>query len=489
MAFPSLEPRIVWRHFATLCAIPRPSKHEDALRNQLRQWAEQRGLTVLQDEAGNLILRKPATPGMEDRKTVTLQGHIDMVCQKNDGTDHDFHRDPIRPVLKDGWLAAEDTTLGADNGIGVALALAALEADDLAHGPLEVLLTVDEEAGMGGARNLPTGLLQGELLLNIDTEEWGALYLGCAGGMDTYVTSRWLPQSPTAGHVACQITVKGLTGGHSGIDIHRERGHAIKLLVRLLRDMEGNGIPLALASFKGGTSRNALPREATALVVLAPELRQRLQQRCDTLTAQFRSELAGVDEGVTVIVTAVDLPDGVMPAADKRRIMAALHAAPQGIKRWSLQAPDVVETSLNLGVVNIGQGDAEAVFMLRSLVDTAAAELAAELSDLFLLAGMEVQRVGAYPGWKPEPASPLLALTQEVFRREFGTEPEIKVIHAGLECGLIGGKYPYMDMISFGPDIVGAHAPGERVHIESVARCWQLLRALLAAVPPRGAIQ
>jgi dipeptidase D len=485
MEFPALEPAIVWHHFADLCRIPRPSKHEEAIRSHLRQWADQRGLSIAEDDAGNLVIRKPATPGYEDRLPVTLQGHLDMVCQKNDGVEHDFHRDPIRPRLQDGWLVAADTTLGADNGIGVALALAALEADDLHHGPLEVLLTVDEEAGMGGARNLSPDLLQGRLLLNIDTEEWGALYLGCAGGLDVVTTTQWKSEPLPADHSVVAITVKGLHGGHSGIDIHRERGHAIKLLVRLLRDMEERGIGLRLMSLKGGSARNALPREANAQIAIPTEQISALCTRSEALGTQFRTELSGTDEGVTVEVT--EMPAAatgqVMSTADQRRILASLHAAPQGVKRWSVQAHDTVETSLNLGVVDISEGQMEAVFMLRSLVDAAAAELAAEVCDLFGLAGMHVERVGAYPGWKPNPDSPLLALTKQVFQQEFGTEPETKVIHAGLECGLIGGKYPAMDMISFGPDITGAHAPGERVDVASVARCWHLLRALLAAVP------
>ena len=486
----TLQPQIVWQHFATLCAIPRPSKHEAALRTRLRAWADERGLHAAEDAAGNLIIRKPATAGMADRPTVTLQGHLDMVCQKNDGIDHDFHRDPIRPRLeqRDGaqWLVAAETTLGADNGIGVALALAALEADDLAHGPLEVLLTVDEEAGMGGARRLQDDQLEGELLINLDTEEWGALYLGCAGGLDAIASGRWQAEALPAGHVVLNLSVKGLHGGHSGIDIHRERGHGIKLLIRLLRRLEDDGMALRLASLQAGSSRNALPREASALIALPAAQLAALHRLCETQAAEFRAELAGVDEGVNIVVTAGTAAE-VMVAADQRRILAALHAAPQGIKRWSLQAPGVVETSLNLGVIRIAKGEVEAVFMLRSLVDTAARELAAELGDLFGLAGMSVQGVGAYPGWQPDPASPLLALTRQVYQREFGATAELKVIHAGLECGLIGGQYPQMAMISFGPDIVGAHAPGERVEVASVARCWQLLRALLAAVPARAA--
>jgi dipeptidase D len=486
MNIATIEPTIVWKHFDTLCRIPRPSKHEQRLRDELLNWAKGRGLSTLVDAAGNLILRKPATAGMENRPTVTLQGHIDMVCQKNDGISHDFHRDPIQAVLKDGWLGAEHTTLGADNGIGVALALAAVEADDIAHGPLEVLLTVDEEAGMGGARHLPEGVLKGELLLNIDTEEWGAVYLGCAGGMDSVVTSHWQAEAMPTGHRPLRITVKGLMGGHSGIDIHRERGHAIKLLVRLLRTLENAGIALRLASFTGGSARNALPREAQAVVAVAEGDLDALRSQCAQLGHQFRLGLAGVDEGVTVLVEeTADQALEIMAKEDQQRILAALHAAPQGVQRWSQQAADTVETSLNLGVIRIAEGQAEAVFMLRSLVDNAAVELAATLADLFKLAGMTVEHMGAYPGWRPNPQSALLALTQQVFQREFGLTPEIKVIHAGLECGLIGGKYPTMDMISFGPDIVGAHAPGERVDVASVDRCWQLLKALLAAIPEK----
>lgn len=481
----ALEPRLVWQHFATLCAIPRPSKKEAALRAHLRAWAEARALEVEEDATGNLILRKPATPGFESAPVVTLQGHLDMVCQKNDAIDHDFERDPIRPVLRviDGakWLVAEQTTLGADNGIGVALALAALDADDLQHGPLEVLLTVDEEAGMGGARRLSSESLRGSLLINMDTEEWGALYVGCAGGLDVSTTTCWQDEVAPDGYVGLKVAVAGLMGGHSGIDIHRERGHAIKLLVRLLRDLETRGIALRVSAIKGGTSRNALPREAFALLSVPASDVSEVRARCEVLMQQFRLELSGVDEGVRVVVADAQVAT-VMPQADQQRVLRALHAAPQGIKRWSLQAPGVVETSLNLGVLTLGEGTMQAVFMLRSLVDAAAAELAEEVCDLFALAGMETKRIGTYPGWRPNLASPLLAQTRQVFETEFGHPAELKVIHAGLECGLIGGAYPQMDMISFGPDIAGAHAPGEGVRVDTVAGCWQLLKALLLEV-------
>lgn len=481
--FCHLEPAPVWRHFATLCAIPRPSKREAALKKHVCDWAEARGIVVEEDGGGNLILRVPATPGHEMAPTVTLQGHLDMVCQKNGGVAHDFERDPIRPARcrRDGaeWVVAEHTTLGADNGVGVALALAALEASDLVHGPLEVLLTVDEEAGMGGARRLAGDRLRGSLLINMDTEEWGALYVGCAGGLDVCVATLWRDEAMPSGHETWKVTVSGLAGGHSGIDIHCERGHAIKLLIRVLRDVEAQGVALRLASVRGGTSRNALPREAHAVFSVPAAAVAAMMARCEALAQQFRLELSGVDEGVAITL-APAVAETVMPEVDQQRLLRALHAAPQGVRRWSQQAPGVVETSLNLGVLTLDRGTFDAVFMLRSLVDAAATELASEVCDLFALAGMETRCIGTYPGWRPNPASPLLARARRVFAREFGGEAELKVIHAGLECGLIGGAYPRMDMISFGPDITGAHAPGEGVRVDTVAKCWQLLRALLA---------
>lgn len=435
----------------------------------------------MEDAAGNLILRKRATPGMEHRPMITLQGHLDMVCQQNADGGHDFFRDPIRPVLKDGWLCAENTTLGADNGIGVALALAALEAEEIAHGPLEVLLTVDEEAGMGGAQGLPAGLLQGRLLINLDTEEWGQFYLGCAGGLDVVVESVCGSEAVPAGHQVFSLTVKGLQGGHSGIDIHHERGHAIKLLVRLLRALEQE-MPLRLARLEGGTARNALPREAVALIALPTAASTRLAAWAASIEALLRDELAEADPGLSVAAIPAQV-ETVLPLADQRRLLAALHAAPQGVRRRSQRIAGVVETSDNLGVIRIAEGRAEATFMVRSLIDRCAQELAAEIIDLFALAGCAARPVGPYPAWTPQPDSPLAALAQLVYTKEFAAPAGFQVIHAGLECGIIGAKYPGMQMISFGPDIRGAHAPGERVEVASVGRCWHLLKALLAGLP------
>lgn len=478
-----LEPVVVWEHFQTLCDIPRPSKHEQALRDYLQGWAELRGLETVIDQTGNLIVRKAATPGFENRIGVVLQGHLDMVCQANSGTVHDFFHDPIRPVLKDGWLIAENTTLGADNGIGVALGLAVLSSDDIQHGPIEVLMTLDEEAGMGGALGLEPGLLQGRMMINIDTEEWGEFYMGCAGGVDVNVQRGYQAEPLPAGYEVCQLAVSGLSGGHSGADIHLGRGNANKVLIRLLRELEAV-TTLRIASFNGGTARNALAREAFAVVAYPAADSDKVAAKLDAYQALMRFELAGVDEGVTLAAN-VGRTDTVLALADQQTIFAALHAAPHGVKRMSQRVSGVVETSNNLGVIAIGEGKVFANMMVRSLLDSGYQNLASEIAALFRLADFDVQSEGGYPGWAPNPASPLLALFQDVYQREFGAQSGVQVIHAGLECGIIGSKYPAMDMVSFGPNIRGAHAPGERVEVASVGKAWQLLQAVLAAVPPQ----
>jgi len=479
LVFNNLGPASVWRHFATLCAIPRPSKGEALLREHLRQWAVERGLETHVDAAGNLVVRKLASRGCEAAPGVVLQSHLDMVCQKNGDTAHDFARDPIVPVLHDGWLVAEETTLGADNGIGVALMLAALEDASLVHGPLEALFTVDEECGMGGARGLDPQVLQGQLLLNLDTEEWGQFYLGCAGGVDVNVSRAGESDLVPAGYVGLCIDVRGLRGGHSGVNIHEGRGSAIKLLVRVLRDMERRW-PLRLATLSGGTARNALPREAHATLAVPGEAMETVAEMMADLQATFRGELAGVDENVSVSFSSSTV-ERVMAPAQQTAWLASLHAAPQGVLRMSVTVPGVVETSVNLGVVDLQPQAGKASFMVRSLVDSAGVELANQILSLFELSGIAAEVSGHYPGWSPNPASPLLALCRDVFRREFGGEAMTQVIHAGLECGLIGGKYPCMDMVSFGPTIRGAHAPGEAVDVASVGDCWRLLQAVLAA--------
>ena len=478
--FDDLEPTIVWSHFARLCAIPRPPKNEALLRDHLQEWASVRGLKSFVDEIGNLIIRKPATAGRESVPGVVLQAHLDMVCQSNAGTVHDFSRDPISPVLRDGWLLAENTTLGADNGIGVALALAALEDNSFAHGPLEALFTVDEEDGMGGARGLTGDALGGRLLLNLDTEEWGEFYLGCAGGIDVNVQRQGASEAVPEGWQGRRIEVRGLRGGHSGMNVNEGRGSAIKLLVRVLRQVERHW-PMRLSSLSGGSARNAIPREAFATVALPPQALAEFDALLAGLQNIFRAELAGIDEKVCVSSTPCAV-EQVMQASEQALWLASLHAAPQGVRRMSLAMPGVVETSDNLGVLKLDPQGGECCFMVRSLFDSAGIELADEIASLFALSGTRAEQSGYYPGWKPNPASSLLAKCQSAFRETYGADAKTQVVHAGLECGIIGGKYPDMDMVSFGPTIHGAHAPGEAVEVASVEKCWRLLKAILAAI-------
>jgi len=483
MDFSTLSPRPVWRHFQTLCAIPRASKAEGPLRQALDAWAQARGLATLTDAAGNLLIRKPASAGREHYPGVILQGHLDMVCQQNEGSAHDFARDAIAATLKDGWLVAENTTLGADNGIGVALALAALEADELAHPPLEVLLTVDEEAGMGGAQGLKPDWLHGRRLINLDTEEWGQLYVGCAGGIDVNVSYTTASEPLPAAWRTAKLSVGGLLGGHSGVDIHRGRGNAIKLLVRALRELPEGGL-WRLVSLAGGNARNALPREASAMIAVAPESHAALEQAVAASAATLAREFDGIEERLALrLGEAETRATEMLTAADQQVLLAALNAAPCGVKAMSHQLPGVVETSNSFGVLTMSEGVVRANFMVRSLVDSAALALAREIADLFALIGADCAASDGYPGWTPAPKSPLLALAQRVYAREFGADAALQVIHAGLECGIIGAKYPGLDMISFGPTIHGAHAPGERVELASVEQSWKLLTAILAALP------
>jgi dipeptidase D len=473
-----LEPNKVWRHFSLLCATPRHSKQEAALRDKIAAWAKERGLEHAVDQAGNLLIRKPGSEGREAEAAVALQAHLDMVCQANSGIAHDFSKDPITPVIKDGWLVAENTTLGADNGIGVAMALAALEEADLSHPPLEVLLTTDEESGMSGAHGLQPGVLRATRMLNLDTEEWGEFYLGCAGGCDVNVSRQFPLEAAPHGHVFRRIALAGMRGGHSGIDIHRGRGNANKALVRFLREVDRDG-RLRLAGFAGGSARNALPRESWAVVAMAPAEEEGWRRKLEEFAALLNEELSDQESGIVLALQPAEAQP-VLAARDQELLLEALHAAPCGVKRMSGAVAGVVETSNNLGVMALSEGRFTANLMVRSLRDSGTTMLAAEIESLFRLAGCTVELAGAYPGWTPNPHSELLALCQQVYAKEFGAPAATQVIHAGLECGIIGAKYPGLDTISFGPTIRGAHAPGEHVEIASVARCWQLLKAILA---------
>ena len=477
-----LQPAIVWSHFATLCAIPRPSYREEALKKHLSAWADERGIAHFEDAVGNLILHKPASPGCESAPGVILQGHLDMVCQANKGTVHDFEHDSIQTVLRDGWLVAENTTLGADNGIGVALALAALEAEGLEHPALEVLLTINEESGMDGARGLVPGTLQGQLLINLDTEEWGHFYLGCAGGLDVEVRhiseTEPLPQD----YAVLRFDVSGLRGGHSGIDIHLGRGNAIKLLAEALRDLAAH-TDVRLIEMQGGSARNAIPREAFAICAVPAAAVSGIDEWVEHRLASWQHRFADVDADISFRYELDEMPVGqAVIATERDYLLGFIDNVVNGVSRISDDFAGVTDTSSNLGVFKLTQGESKVTFKVRSLLDVRADVLADKLVAFASGYGLRAWKDGAYPGWTPNPASALLALCQQVYEAQFGAPASLQVIHAGLECGLLAASHPHLDMISFGPDIRGAHAPGERVEVESVGRCWELLQAVLRAL-------
>ncbi|WP_104204318.1 aminoacyl-histidine dipeptidase [Billgrantia saliphila] len=473
-----LTPQPLWRHFRTLCNTPRPSGHEAELVAVLERWADGCGLAHDRDDFGNLRIRKPATAGHEAAPGVILQGHLDMVAQANADHPHDFTRDPIETYVDDGWLRARHTTLGADNGLGVAAALAILEDDALVHGPLEALFTLEEETSMGGAMHLAEGWLEGSVLLNLDSEDRGEVFIGCAGGADIVVEAQLPTAEPSAGEVAVQLSLTGLVGGHSGIDIHRGRGNANRLLIRVLRVLEA--FDIRLVSYRGGTLRNAIPREAFATLVLPADEVTAVKRRVAELQKTLRAELAGIDEGVVLSLKPLkDLPEQALNAHASRMLLAALNAAPYGVERMSTEVPGVVETSNNLGVVSLEKGRFHLCALVRSLRDSATADIADRFRGLFELIGARTRVEHAYPGWTPDPDSPLLARFRHLHRQLVGSDPAVKVIHAGLECGILAGKYPQLDMISFGPSIRGAHSPDERAELDSVSEFWRLLRGLI----------
>ena len=481
----SLYPQPLWQWFARICAIPHPSKHEQALSQHIQGWARDKGLSLTEDKVGNLIIRKSATAGMENRKPVVIQAHLDMVPQKNADKVHDFTKDPIDAYVDGDWVKANGTTLGADNGIGMASALAILGSDDIKHGPLEVLLTVDEEAGMTGAFGVEAGMLQAEILINTDSEQEGEIYMGCAGGVDAEfsVPVQW---QATAGDVtAFNLSLTGLKGGHSGVNIHLGRGNANKLLARFLADNVA-ALNIAVAGFNGGSLRNAIPREASVtLTVPAANLAQ-LQQQVADFEALLRQELAAVEPALTLSLTEQPLPQKVLTTATQQRLINLLNVCPNGVMRMSDEVEGVTETSLNMGVITTKDNSVQVLCLIRSLIDSGREQVQSMLSSLAQLSGAEVTFSGAYPGWKPDPASPVMAVVKDTYQAIYNKEPVIMVIHAGLECGLFKKPYPDMDMVSIGPTIRFPHGPDEMVNITTVGQYWELLLAVLERIPERS---
>lgn len=477
-----LSPQPLWDIFAKICSIPHPSYHEEQLAEHIMGWAKEKGLHAERDQVGNILIRKPATAGMENRKPVVLQAHLDMVPQKNNDTVHDFTKDPIQPYIDGEWVKARGTTLGADNGIGMASALAVLADDSVEHGPLEVLLTMTEEAGMDGAFGLQANWLQADILINTDSEEEGEIYMGCAGGIDFISTLPLSREAIPAGFETFKLTLKGLKGGHSGGDIHLGLGNANKLLARFL---EGHAaeLDLRLVDFNGGTLRNAIPREAFATVAVPASKADELKNLSSVYLEILKNELSAKEKNLTVVLESVTTDKAALTAQSRDTFVQLLNATPNGVIRNSDVAKGVVETSLNVGVVTMGDDSAEIICLIRSLIDSGKEYVVSMLESLGTLAGAKTSAKGSYPGWQPDASSPVMALVRETYQRLFNSTPNIQVIHAGLECGLFKKPYPDMDMVSIGPTITGPHSPDEQVHIESVGHYWTLLTELLKAIP------
>ncbi len=480
-----LSPQVVWQYFDKICSIPHPSYHEEQIATYIVELAQQNNLAVRRDNVGNVIIKKPATAGMENRRGVVLQAHLDMVPQKNEDTVHDFTTDPIQAFVDGDWVTANGTTLGADNGMGMAACLAVVMSDDIEHGPLEVLLTMNEEAGMDGAFGLEPGWLEGDVLLNTDSEQEGEIYMGCAGGIDAEISFAAQANAAPAEHQFFNLTVKGLKGGHSGVDIHTGRGNANKLLARFLFE-HASQFDVKLADFTGGTLRNAIPREATAVIAISSDQVPAFTQAVEEYQELLRAELGKVETSLVCLLDSIAPQETVWSRELQQTFLATLQACPNGVIRMSDDIEGVVETSLNVGVISVEDGNIKILCLIRSLIDSGRAHVEGLLKATAQLAGAEISFGGAYPGWKPDPESKIMALFRETYRDIYGRTPNIMVIHAGLECGLFKKPYPNMDMISFGPTIKFPHSPDEKVEIETVGLFWEQMLAILKAIPEKG---
>ncbi len=469
-----LNPQPLWSIFADLCAIPRPSKSEDKVVQYVLDFAKKHNLEAIKDQVGNVIIRKPATPGKEKVKPIILQAHVDMVPQKNTSTVHDFHTDPIQAFVDGEWVKAKGTTLGADNGIGVAAALAVMQSKDLTHGPLEVLLTIDEETGMTGAFNIEAGVLKGKTMINLDSEDEGELYIGCAGGINTSAKFQVNKEKVSADFKSYKLSLTGLRGGHSGLDINLGRGNANKLMNRFLWKTSRE-LDIRIAALEGGTLRNAIPRESFATVVVPSKNMVAFEKEVVSFEKIFKLELSSVEPDLSFKCESEALPTHCLDVASQFKLLNAVYAIPNGAMRMIAEMPQVVETSTNLAIIKMNDTEVEIMCLLRSSVESAKLDLANSMTAVFELSGASVEHSGNYPGWKPDVNSPILLTMQDVYMKYFGVTPEVKVIHAGLECGIIGDKYPGMDMVSFGPTIRHPHSPDEKVNIPTVSKFWDFL--------------
>lgn len=479
MGLLNLKPKALWKNFDKLNAIPRPSKKEGKVIAFIKQFGESLGLPTVVDETGNVLIRKPATKGMENRKTVILQSHLDMVCQKNSGTSFNFETDGIKTLIDGDWVTADGTTLGADNGIGVATIMSILESDSIVHPELEALFTIDEETGMSGAFGLKSGFLTGDILLNLDTEDDDEITIGCAGGMDVTASRQYKTENFSGRGVTVEI--KGLRGGHSGVDIHEGRANANVLLARLL--LAGIDVGIRLCSIDAGGLRNAIPREARA--TLTVDDIDNYTKSFNTLKSAISDEYRSIEKEMQISLTPQTINGQVLSVADSVTFVQSLTAAHNGVFRMSPDIAGLVEASNNIARVTLDNGRAEVMCLTRSSVESTKMTTGRQLQSSFELGGMDVLFSGSYPGWKPNPNAAILSVLEKTYVEKFKEKPRVDVIHAGLECGIIGAPYPKMEMVSFGPTIKGAHSPEERVSITSVLKFWGYLLDILKAIPTK----
>jgi len=477
----NLEPVALWSHFSALNAVPRPSKKEERVIAFVKAFGEGLGLPTIVDNAGNVIITKPATPGMQDRQTIVIQSHLDMVHQKNSDTVFDFDTQGIDMYVDGDFVRARGTTLGADNGIGVATIMALLSSTDIPHPAIEALFTIDEETGMTGALSLQGGMLSGAILLNLDTEADHELTIGCAGGVDVTATGSYSTVPPT-GHSAIRISVSGLTGGHSGADIHLGRGNANKIMNRLLLQLSTD-FGIQIASIDGGSLRNAIPRESTAVIVINENQTSDILLTIDKITSHLRAEYNVTDPKFDLVTEATDMPAVVMDNTFQHQLLRAVYACPNGIYRMSPNINGLVQSSNNLARVLVAHGTYSIQCLTRSSVDSEKHDLATAITSTFQLMGAHVAYSGIYPGWEPRPSSPIVKLMDGLYKELFGHSAHVNAVHAGLECGILGTHYPHMQMISFGPNITGAHSPDECVQISSVQKFWGYLLETLKRIP------
>jgi dipeptidase D len=476
----NLFPESIWHYFNEVCKVPRPSKHEEKMIDFLFNFAAEQKLMAKKDHAGNVVIMKPGSKGHENSKVVVLQSHMDMVCEKNEGTVHDFFHDPIVPLVENGWVRAENTTLGADCGIGIAASLAVLADRELVHPPLEALFTVDEETGLTGANALKPGFLAGKILLNLDSEDEGELFIGCAGGIDSVATFKYGTVPVPSNFFAFKITVSGLQGGHSGDDIEKGRGNSIKILNRFLYQVV-NPCECRISNFNGGNLRNAIPREASAVVVVPGSKKELLTIAMNHYRADIENELFKKESKFKITLESTEMPWEIMDLNSQSKLINALYALPHGVLSMSFRMPGMVESSTNLASVRFKPGNAiEIVTSQRSDQETGKQDVYQMVETVFTLMGAEVVRGDGYCGWTPDPSSYVLDVSRKLYEELFGVEPVVRSIHAGLECGLFLEKFPELDMISFGPTLRGVHSPDEKIEIDSVGRFWKFLTELLS---------